>query len=114
VSGHYSGCVFRVFRKGKAFVCMHIYNPGSDSSLLEAADRYIQAVGGEEIATIGSTGPARGGKLGTGIDSVWFVCELHNDRVAISRLEVQPSGKVARQTSGVFPGINFELLTLSR
>ena len=109
VSGNYSGCLFKVFKTTPGhFVCMHIYNPGQNTGLLQISDRYIQAQNGTEIATIGSAG-----LVGGGINSVWFICEMVSpDRVAISRMQVDTLGHVVRQNSGVYPGVNFDLLTL--
>lgn len=115
-SGGYSGCLFRVVRtRSGTFICMHIYNPGQNPQLLADADRYVTAQGYTEIATLPSAGRINGGGFGQRrVDAVWFICELaSNDRVAISRLLTDSTGGVVSQDSGVFPGVNFDLPSIS-
>ena len=112
VSNNYSGCIFKVFRTGSGnFVCMHIYNSRRQTDLMRDADRYVEAQGGTEVATIGSANIS-GTVLSGGVDSVWFICEMITPfSVGISRIQVDGSGHAIRQDSGVYPGVNFDLLT---
>ena len=104
VSGRYSGCVFRVVQTGpEAFVCLHIYNPGGNPTLLDDAERYVRSRGWRDIATLGSSGLVQPGR----VDSVWFVCELSRPgAVRIARLDASSTGEIVNQFLGEFPGHN--------
>lgn len=102
VSDKFSGCAFKVYRGGGAFVAAHIARPGGPSANANVTlmDDYARQKGWTEVQHVSSSGVVGTG----GATTVAIVCQLLGNRIDTVRLGLNGVGVAvtrARFTAGV-------------